>query len=520
MREVRAQLSPVFYVAAAIALAFVLWGVLGTKSLASATKAARDFVVFDFGWLYLIAVTLFLVFVLFLAFSRFGRIKLGKDDDEPEFGRFSWFAMLYQAGMGIGIVFWGVAEPISHFSEPPYGLAAPGSTRAADVALQYSFFHWALHPWAVYAAIGLAIAYFNFRRDKPGLVSAVFTPLLGDRVNGPLGKAIDVMAIIATLFGVAVSLGLGTLQINSGLSFLFGLPNDSTSQIVIIAVTTAVFMASAATGIQRGIKWLSNASIVLAGLLVVLLLVLGPTVLQLSVFAQGTGGYFGDLIPMSFRTNAFASDPWAGDWTFFYWATWIAWSPYVGSFIARISKGRTIREFVAGVLLVPSLVTFLWFAVLGAAAIDLDRKIGGVISRAVAGDEAVGAFVFLTEYPLGFVMSLIVLMLVFVFFVAGADSASIVLGRMSARGILNPKAAVKLVWGAIMGAFAAILLLAGGLDALQDASIVAALPFVVILLALCWALSRALMEERREERGGARERGGAPAPAPAQAAGS
>ena len=509
MQELRRQLSPVFWVAGAAALAFVLWGVFATESMASATKKALDFLVMDFGWLYLIATTFFLAFAIFLAVSRFGRMKLGKDDDEPEFGRFSWFAMLFQAGMGIGLVFWAVAEPISHFSEPPYGMAQPGTVPAADLAMQYSFFHWALHPWAVYAVIALAIAYFEFRRDQPGLISSVFRPLLGDRVDGPIGRTIDVLAILATLFGVAVSLGLGTLQINSGLNYLFGVSNTSTTQLVIIAATTVVFMASAATGIQKGIKWLSNTSMVLAGLLIVFMLVVGPTVLQLNTFTQLTGGYLGDLIPMSFRMNAFAQDPWIGNWTLFYWATWISWSPYVGSFIARISRGRTIREFVVGVLLVPSVLSFLWFSVFGAAAIDRDRATGGVISRAVQGDEAVGLFVFLNEYPLAIVTSVLAIALVWVFFVAGADAATIVLGRFSSGGAENPRAPIKLVWGAIMAGVAAVLLLAGGLDALQQASVLAAAPFALILLAMCWALVRGLTREARRRRAESGEEQGA-----------
>ncbi|MDP8943462.1 MAG: BCCT family transporter [Actinomycetota bacterium] len=497
MRAIRAQLTPVFYVSAALALAFVLWGALAPAHLFGVTSDVLAVVVRDFGWLYLIATTFFLAFAIGLALSRHGRLRLGKEGDRPEFGRLSWFAMLFQAGMGIGIVFWGVAEPVSHFAAPPYGLATPGSTQAGDLAIRYSFFHWALHPWAVYAVIAMAIAYFNFRRDEPGLVSAVFRPLLGDRVDGPLGKAIDVLALLATLFGVAVSLGLGALQINSGLNYLFGVPVGTTSQIVIIAVTGVCFMASAATGIQRGVKWLSNASLVLAAALIAFMMVAGPTVLQLNALTQGMGSYLGDLVPMSFRMNAFTQDPWIGKWTLFYWATWISWAPYVGAFIARISRGRSIREFVTGVLIVPSLVSFLWFAVLGSSAIDLDRGLGGRISAAVQADPAVATFATLDHFPLALVTSLIAVSLVFIFFVAGADAASIVLGRMSAGGVLNPRAPIKLIWGAAMAACSAVLLVAGGLDALQQASILAAVPFTFIMLGMCAALLRALGAERR-----------------------
>jgi glycine betaine transporter len=498
MRETRRQLTPVFWIAGGLSLAFVAWGVIDSKGLSSVTKSAQDFVVADFGWLYLIATTLFLVFALYLALSRFGHMKIGKDEDEPEFSRFAWFALLFQAGMGIGLVFWSVSEPVHHFGvDPPYGLAEPGTTQAADVALRYAFFHWALHPWAIYAVIALALAYFNFRHDRPGLISAVLRPIFGERMDGPLGYFIDILAVLATLFGVAVSLGLGALQINSGLSFTFGLPEGSGVQIVIIAVTTVVFIASAVTGIQRGIKWLSQASLVVAGLLMLFVLVTGPTLTQLNAFTQLTGGYLGDLIPMSFRLNAFAKDDWAGQWTLFYWATWISWAPYVGSFIARVSRGRTIREFIAAVLLVPSLLSFVWFAIFGGAGIEIDRATGGLISRAVEGNEAVGLFTFFQQLPLGLVTSVIAIVLVFIFFVAGADAGTIVLGRFTSGGILNPSKVVQVIWGLVMGAFAAILLVAGGLDALQQASILAALPFVFVILAMCVALYRGLNEETR-----------------------
>lgn len=402
----------------------------------------------DFGWLYLIATTLFLVFALYMALSRFGHIKLGKQEDEPEFGRFAWFALLFQAGMGIGLVFWSVSEPVHHFGvDPPYGLAAPGITQAADVALRYAFFHWALHPWAIYAVIALALAYFNFRHDRPGLVSVVLRPIFGERMDGPVGSFVDILAVLATLFGVAVSLGLGALQINSGLSFTFGLPEGSGAQVVIIAVTTVVFIASAVTGIQRGIKWLSSASLVVAGLLVLFVLVTGPTLTQLNALTQLTGSYLGDLVPMSFRLNAFAKDDWAAQWTLFYWATWISWAPFVGPFIARVSRGRTIREFIAAVLLVPSLLSFVWFAVFGGAGIEIDRATGGLISRAVDQNEAVGLFTFFEQLPLGLVTSIVAVVLVFIFFVAGADAGTIVLARFTSGGVLTPSKVVQVIWG-------------------------------------------------------------------------
>ena len=403
----------------------------------------------SFGWLYLIATTLFLAFLGVLAFSRFGKVRLGKDDEEPEFGRLSWFAMLFAAGMGTGLVFWGVAEPISHLTTPPYGMAEPGSAEVAELGMRYAFFHWGLHPWAVYGLVALALAYFNFRREGGGLISSVFRPLLGDRVDGPIGKFIDILGIIATLFGVAVSLGFGALQVNGGLNYLFDVPNNAVVQIIIIAIITVFFMISAITGIGRGIRYLSNLNMVLAACLLLFVFVLGPTVFIIDTFTQMVGNYAAALVPMSFNQNVFDSDgTWAKNWTLFYWATWIAWAPFVGSFIARISQGRTIREFVIAVLFVPSLVSFFWFSTLGGTAIRLVRQGGGdTITSAVGDNVATALFVTFDQLPLSLVTSLIAILLVSVFFITSADSASFVLASMSTGGALNPATFVKLVWG-------------------------------------------------------------------------
>ena len=495
------QVGVVFYVSVVLSVAFVLWGVLFTENLSAVTSAVLDFTLESFGWLYLIATTLFLVFVVFLAFSRFGKIRLGKDDERPEFGRLSWFAMLFAAGMGIGLVFWGVGEPVSHLATPAYGMAEPGSAEAAQLSMLYSFFHWGLHPWAVYATVALALAYFNFRREQGGLISSVFRPLLGDRVDGPIGKAIDILAIQATLFGVAVSLGSGALQVNAGLSYLFDVPNSSTVQIIVIAIITVCFMASAVTGIGKGIRYLSNINLVLAGTLLLFLFILGPTVFIISTFTQVTGNYVASVVPLSFEQNVFDQDTsWARNWTLFYWATWIAWCPFVGAFIARISRGRTIREFVIAVLLVPSVVSFFWFSALGGTAINLVRNGGGgEIVPAVQENVATALFVTFDQLPLALVTSLIAILLVSIFFITSADSASFVLGSMSTNGALNPKTAVKLTWGIVIASFAAVLLLAGGLEALKKIAIIAAIPFAFIMIFMCFSLYKGLSEEFEEE---------------------
>ncbi len=344
------------------------------------------------------------------------------------------------------------------------------------------------------------MAYVNFRQDRPGLVSAVFYPILGERVNGPIGKAIDIFAILATLFGVAISLGLGTLQIGAGFEQTFDIANVFGLQLVIIAVTAAGYMISASTPISKGVNYLSQASIYVAGAMLLFFLAVGPTVTQINAFTQGMGDYLGGLIPTSLRLNSFDQDTgFLGEFTIFFFATWIAWAPYVGAFIARISRGRTIREFVLGALVAPSLVSFLWFGVFGGAAIDRDESSGGSISAAAGSDPAAGLFVFLQQYPLPIIMSLVAIFLLWIFFVAGADAGTIVLGSMSAGGARNPSARNKLAWGAVMAAFAAVLLYIGGLDALQQAAVLAVAPFGIIMLFMCWSLYKSLKADAREQ---------------------
>lgn len=492
----RRRFGPVFWASVGIAGAFVAIGVLATGAFNRALGSVVDVVIDDFGWLYLLLAAFFLVYVVGLAVSRFGAIRLGGPDARPEFGRFSWFAMLFQAGMGIGLLFWAVSEPVLHYHEPPPGEAAARTPEAATTAIRYSFFHWSLHPWAIYAVVGLAVAYFGFRRDSEDLrISGVLRPLLGDRVDGPVGRAIDVLAVIATLFGVAVSLGLGTLQINAGLAEVFGLPSGIGAQLGIIAVTAVAYLVSAMTPIRRGIRGLSNLSIVLAVLLLGWFAVVGPTVLQLNVLTEGVGDYLWTVLPMSVRTSAFDPDPWLGEWTVFFWATWVAWAPYVGAFVARISRGRTIREFVAGVLVAPTIFSVVWFSVFGAAGIDVDRETGGAVGDAAAADAASGMFEFLQHFPLFVPVAALTIFLVWIFFVAGADAGTVVLGSMSSDGEVDAGRRTKLTWGVIMAVIAATLLAAGGLDALQDGAIVAATPFAIVMVLICWSLLKALLAD-------------------------
>jgi len=497
----------VFWTAAVLSAVFVAWGILFTDNLAAVFNAVLfNFLVPNFGWVFILATFGFLVFSLYLAFSRYGRIRLGGDDEQPEFRTVSWIAMMFSAGMGIGLIFFGVAEPLSHMSSPPAGTVEAGTREAAQVAMEYSYFHWAFHPWAIYAIMGLALAYFCFRKGMPNLISTAFYPLLGDRVYGPIGKTIDILAIFATLFGSATSLGLGALQINQGLEAVFGFGGREAVglAIVVIAILTLAFILSAVSGVHRGIQWIANTNMVLAVFLVVFVFVLGPTLFILRTFTESLGDYLFNLVPMSFRAGAFSDADFISTWTVFYWAWWISWAPFVGTFIARISRGRTIREFVFGVILAPSVVSFVWFSVLGGTAINLQLT-GAVnnLAETAANNQPGALFLLLQQFPLFSLMSLVVIILVALFFVSGADAAAMVMGMLSSRGNLHPRRWTLVVWGTFTGAAAAICLLAGAiqgsvdtaLSALQAVAIASAAPFVLILIGLCFSILKALREE-------------------------
>ncbi|MFF0829920.1 BCCT family transporter [Brevibacillus sp. NPDC003359] len=485
-----------FLISLAIVFVIVLFGAISPELFASAASHVLKVTTTNFGWFYLIVTFGFLIFCIFLAFSRYGQIPLGSDDDEPEYSLPTWFAMLFSAGMGIGLVFWGVAEPISHYFSPPAGVAGQ-TTEAAQTALRYAFFHWGLHPWGIYALIALALAYFQFRKGAKGLISSTFGPLLGERIHGPIGKGIDILAVIATAFGVATSLGLGTLQINGGLSHLFGLPSNTTVQIVIISIITVLFLLSATTGLDRGIKYLSNTNLVLALLLLLLTLVLGPTSFIFDAFTSTLGSYLNNLISMSLRLTPFSQGTWVANWTLFYWSWWIAWAPFVGMFIARVSKGRTIKEFVICVMLVPSLLSFIWFSVFGGTALHLEIFDQAPIGAAVQQDISTALFLALEQLPMGYILAVVAVLLIITFFITSADSAIFVLGMLSSNGNLDPSNRVKVTWGVLQSAIAIVLLLSGGLEGLQTASIVAALPFTVIMVLMCFSLVMALQEEDR-----------------------
>ena len=491
------SMTAVFKVSVILAGAFLVYGAVAPGHLARVAGAIQQFLLDTFGWFYLLVVVGFVLCALLLIFSRYGSIRLGADTDRPEYPLVTWFAMLFCAGMGIGLVFWGVAEPSVHFSKPPTG---PGGTpEAARMALRYSFFHWGLHPWAVYTIIGLCLAYVQFRKGAPGLISEGCRPLLGTRTDGLAGYTIDTLAVFATVFGVATSLGFGAMQISGGLSYLVETPNTVTTQLVLILVVTVLFMVSAQTGLQRGIKYLSNINIVLAAALLSFLLLVGPTIFLVKAFGATFLSYLAYLPKMSFFPGSSDSGTWAQDWTLFFWAWWIAWAPFVGTFIARISKGRTVREFVLGVLLVPTVFCALWFSVFGGTAISLEMN-GEMGMNAIidAQGKEVALFSLLDHFPLAAVMSTIAIFLIGVFFVTSADSATFVLGTLTTHGNLDPPNPVKFVWGVIQSAAAAVLLLAGGLKGLQTAAIIAAFPFAIVMILMTVALFKSLREEARQ----------------------
>ncbi|WP_137920638.1 BCCT family transporter [Hydrogenophaga sp. 2FB] len=482
---------------AGLILLVVLWGVIAPDSLDALFATALTRITRDFGWLYLWVVLGLVIMALVMALSRYGDLKLGAEDEEPEFTVTSWFAMLFAAGMGIGLVFWGVAEPISHYGNPPPGIAA-NTPEAANAAMRYSFFHWGLHPWAVYSMVALAIAFFQFRRGGSALVSTAVEGLPWAPLKR-IGPLVNVLAVIATAFGVAASLGMGALQINSGLNAMWGLPVSEASQVGIIAVTTVLFLTSAVTGVAKGIKWLSNINLTLATLLALSVFVLGPTVVIIDAFTSTLGSYVSELVRMSLRMTPFRDSTWVGGWTIFYWAWWVSWSPFVGLFIARVSRGRTIREFILGTVLAPTLAAFIWFSVFGGTALHLEIMKNVPIADAVRADVATALFAMFDALPMGSLMSGIATLLVLLFFVTSGDSATLVLGMMSTGGQENPGARVKIAWGLLVSGIAISLLLAGGLKAVQTATIVFALPFTAVIVLMAIALWRGVRDDWHEE---------------------
>ena len=485
---------PVFFTALGVVTALVLAAAIFPSEFTDVTAAVLAGLVTNFGWAFVATATGFVAFALFLVFSRYGRIRLGRDDEKPRYSTLSWIAMMFSAGMGIGLMFYGVTEPISHYLTPPVEGIEPGSPAAARQAMNYTLFHWAIHPWAIYAVVGLALAYSAYRKGRGAGFSGAFLPLFRGRPAPGALRAIDVFAIFATLFGSATSLGLGVMQINGGLTEVFGTGSSLGLQIGIIALLTICFVISAVSGISRGIKWLSNGNMILALALLFFLFVVGPTVFILELIPASAGSYLVSLPQMASRTGAFGGHEWLSTWTIFYWAWWVSWTPFVGSFLAKISRGRTIREFVIGVVAVPSAISVLWFSVWGGTAITAQDS-GTDIAAANAESQESAMFALLADYPLAAITSVVVVLLVAVFFISGADASYIVLGSLSSFGAAVPPKWITVLWGLLTGAVAATLLWVGSLQALQTLTIIAAAPFLLIMIGLCAALMMDLVRD-------------------------
>ena len=445
-------------------------------------------------WLFVAGVNIFIGFALFFAFGKYGKIRLGGEKAKPDFSTMAWFAMLFSAGMGIGLMFFAVAEPMWHILYPPH--AEVGTIEATRDAMGVTFLHWGLHAWAVYAIVGLALGFFAFNRKLPLSFRSVFYPLLGDRIEGWIGDVIDIIAVLATLFGLATSLGLGAAQAGAGMEYVFGFENTDTLQVIIIVAVTLVAVVSVVLGVEKGVKVLSEFNIYLAGLFLLFILILGPTLYILGSYVQNIGHYFQNFFTYATWTQVYEEEgTFMSTWTVFYWAWWISWSPYVGMFIARISRGRTVREFVLGVLIVPTLVTFLWMSGFGGTALFLET--GGIaeIAAAVEADQTTSLFILLDQFPLALITSFMAVVLVLSFFVTSSDSGSLVIDGLTSGGKIDSPVGQRVFWASTEGAVAAVLLIGGGLGALQAASISTGLPFVIILLIMCYSLQKGLSQE-------------------------
>ncbi|WP_425542160.1 glycine betaine uptake BCCT transporter [Salinibacillus aidingensis] len=489
----------VFWASSFFITILVIWGAVLPESFAEVATAIYGFTTRAFGWFYLVTVLGIVFFCVFLAISRFGKIRLGGDDSKPDYPFFTWIGMLFSAGFGVGLVFWGVAEPMQHFLITPVD-TEPLTADAAREAMRYAFFNWGIHQWSVFTIVGLALAYFQYRKKTTGLISSTLNPIIGEERKSGIRIPVDTLAVIATVMGVATSLGMGIMQINGGLNYVFQWPSGTTTQLIITAVLLVLYLFSSTTGLDKGIKFLSNLNLSLALLLMLFFLFLGPTVFILNSLTLGIGDYLQHFLGMSLRLTPYEGGTWVQDWTIFYWAWVIAWSPFVGSFIARVSKGRTIREFILGVLIVPPVLAMVWMSVFGGSALNLDLFHGTNIAQAVNQDVTSALFATFDHFPFTMLLSVLAILLIFTFLITSADSATFVLGIMTTNGDLNPSMLVKIIWGILQAAIAAVLIISSGLQGLQTASLISALPFAVILIMMCYSLFKALSREPRQKR--------------------
>ncbi|MFD1804639.1 BCCT family transporter [Mixta tenebrionis] len=491
----------VFYVSLIVVACVVAWGVMGASSFKNAGDTVFSFLTTKFAWFYILCMATFVLFSIWICCSKYGNIVLGKDGEKPAYSTLAWFAMLFSAGKGIGLLFYSVAEPLSHYAHPTG--AVPGSPEAMAFALRKSFLHWGLQPWSGYCVMALGLAYIQFRKDKPGLISSVLIPLLGEKLaGGIIGKCVDILAIFATVAGVATSFGLGTYQISSGLNAVFGLEQTNTLLMLIVFSITAILLMSIVAGLDKGMKRISSANLCMSAAIMLFMFFVGPRIAIMNGLVEGVGNYISHYVFDSLSVGAFSEQEarWYGDWTIFYWAWWIAWAPFVGTFIARISRGRTIRQFVLGVLLAPTLAGISWFSIFGMSAmgLGLDQAIA-----ATSVDVSRSIYIVLQHFPFSTAISVLVVALLITFFLSSADSATFVLGMFSSNGDLNPKTSRKVMWALIQAALALALMIAGGksgLNMLKTASISVAFPFAFILLLSMASLVKGLREETRAAR--------------------
>ncbi|MTI55367.1 glycine betaine uptake BCCT transporter [Geosporobacter ferrireducens] len=487
----------VLYTSASIALLFVAFGMFFPVQMSEVVNKVFAFLTIKFGWLYLLSVAVFIVTAFGIAISSYGKIKLGKEDDVPEFTNFQWFAMLFGGGMGIGLVFWSIAEPIMHYLAPPIGDG--GTAEAMSTAMRIVFFHWGIHAWVIFAIGGLALAYFQFRKGLPFLISSAFYPLIGDRIYGPIGKAIDILSVFATIFGVATSLGLGSSQIATGLEYIWGIRSTPGTISIIIAFMTVIFTLATVSGLHKAMQAAANLKIWLSVGFMIFIFLFGGMVYILNNFTSALGAYLQSFVGQTLWMD---NIDWVNGWTVFYWAWWIAWAPFVGQFVARVSKGRTIREFIIAVTLLPVGFSFIWLAIYGGAAFNLDKLSGGAIQAAVNADYTTALFATLKQMPFYFLTAPLAIVLIVVSFIGAANSATYVLAMLTSGGDMNPSQKLRGFWGIAQGAITIMLILVGGtaaLKALQTASIAAAFPFMLIMLVMCFSIYKALKEDYEEE---------------------
>ncbi|KAB2331996.1 BCCT family transporter [Bacillus mesophilum] len=500
MNSQKKKLNIVFYASAVIIAGLVLAGAFMPTAFAEVANTALQFTTHNFGWLYLGAIFIFAVFLIYLIFSKYGSIRLGGKNERPKYPLFTWIGMLFSAGFGVALVFYGIGEPMSHFFAPPFSDVEAQSTEAGRIAMGYSFFHYGISQWTVFGIVGLAMAYFQFKKGKDGMVSTTLSPIIGKgKHEKPTKRLVDILAIVATVLGVATSIGLGVMQINGGVTSTFGLAESPWTLIIIMAILTGLYLLSATTGLDKGIRWLSNFNLGAALVFMLFVFVTGPTVFILDTLIVGIGDYITNFISYSLRLSPYSGGEWVYDWTVFYWAWAIAWAPFVGAFVARVSRGRTIREFILGVMVAPPAIALLWIAVFGGTALHMDLFEGGTIAAAVNNDITSALFATLAGLPFTEIVSVFVLLLIFTFLITSADSAVFILSSMSTGGSLNPPIRIRIIWGVLMSGISLILLLASGLTGLQTASIIAALPFVIILLLMNFSIFKVIRADYKKE---------------------